>query len=412
MSPSSRRGVPGAALKGALLTFADTLVGSPLGQSPQGTHGLDADDLISGHYELGHAPVEVLCQPEVGLYDFDVGKALVFRKIPNFDDGDPLEPSARPGWAELVTLVGTRPAVVRPDGVALFVDDRLGPVLRARLQQPGLRWVQRAEANPLQGGAELDFPLAVALELDGSDIVDAATLKNGKLLSDADRGFERVDVVGSPHADDFVGVLSGARRGLFVVGGQRPGTSTPTGEIWFTGLSTARWILLRTGFRPARALAATFSYATDELYVLDELDDQLRLTAIEQATWRSRELARWQHAPEFDAHHLTLELDGGLLLSASSSTLRLHSYARLRPSSGPHELLLEGFGVGVGALASAPIIDANGVSFVLETLVTPSGKPIPGEPKAPHALGRGVALERVRELSLLDGSIEDLEGLL
>lgn len=413
-APNCEAGIPGARLRGSLLLYAETLVGSPQTTYETGVHGTEPDDLIPSHYELDYSPRRVSCHPGKMLADFDLGQYLIYRKIPTFDAGDPLLPLGSPARADLITVIDGHTVALRDDGAVAFVDDFMGPVLSARLGDPTTRWFSQVEVDPRQGGADPAFPVAVALELDGSDLVDAATRVGGKLLADSDRGHVRTDVVGSPHADDYVAVLTGARRGLFVVGGSRPGTQEPTGEIWFTTLRASRWIEVRAAFRPEVVLAATFSFATDQLYVLDTTGGDLRLTAIDFRRWGARELARWPRSPLFDRYFLTLDLDGQLLLSASSDDLDAHAYARLVDDL--EVVTLEGLGLGFGSLVVEPMIDTRGTTLVLEHERLAKKKPKKGNAGKGHPQGKAQAqaleLRRHVSLPMLSACLDDLEGLL
>jgi hypothetical protein len=69
---------------------------------------------------------------------------------------------------------------------------------------------------------------------------------------------------------DYVAVLTRTRGGVLVVGGFDPDTLAPTGEIWFSPLDGDRWMRLATAYVPERVLGASYSFASRELYVLDE----------------------------------------------------------------------------------------------------------------------------------------------
>ena len=78
----------------------------------------------------------------------------------------------------------------------------------------------------------------------------------------------------APGVTRFASVLSRARRAVYVLGGEDPKTGALSGKIWFRSLAGRIWKVLSSGaYRPERVLAATYSAATDKLYVLDARGD-------------------------------------------------------------------------------------------------------------------------------------------
>lgn len=296
-------------------------------------------------------------------------------------------PDSRLGESDLV--LRTRPddslfaALADPLGTGcggLFVHDRLGPALRARLDESGRVWANTVE--PIRQMGEGDtFPLAIVLSQDGSDIVDFVSDVGGNLLASADQvctsdadcrggicigGFcAPRPRVGSPHAQGFVPVASRVRGGVFVVGGLVPATTQPTGEIWFTRFDSQDWHLIDTpGYAPEAVLAATYSYATDELFVLDVLAGQARLVGVQVHTRDVRQLGTWPRDPVWDRIDLVVERDGALLLASSSTSLGQYAIARIdaRGAALPE---VDGIEHGERALAVAPVVDAGGYSLAL-----------------------------------------------
>ena len=81
----------------------------------------------------------------------------------------------------------------------------------------------------------------------------------------------------------FVPVLTQARRGVFVVGGTEPASGSPTGETWLLPFGTNQWVRRGKSCVPHTVLAATFTFATDSLVVLDETASQPKSTRIQSA---------------------------------------------------------------------------------------------------------------------------------
>ncbi len=170
--------------------------------------------------------------------------------------------------------------------------------------------------------------------------------------------------IGSPHAKGFVPVLTSYRRGLFIVGGDDPDTGKPTGQIWFSALRDAAWALLPVaGYSPERVLGATYSFASDRLYVLDESGATARLVQIDPAALTVSVIGTWPRHSVWDAHFLVVDRDGGLLVASSNSKTRKHAIARFDVWSTPPKL--DGIAKGNRQLLVEPVVDASGYTLVL-----------------------------------------------
>ncbi|MBI4705757.1 MAG: hypothetical protein HY744_32085, partial [Deltaproteobacteria bacterium] len=252
---------------------------------------------------------------------------------------------------------------------------------------------------------------------------------------------------GSPHAKDFVPVLTRMRRGLFVVGGNDPDSHEPTGQIWFSPLASGQWARVPAAIRAERVLAATYGFSTDALYVLDEAElapapggekgkqdgkgnveichvppgkpgeahtievggsalqahlghgDLLgpcvaaRLWAVELKTHRTLQVGRWLRHPEWDRHWLVADRDGAILLASSNSKNRKHAIARLdvRAAGGP---VVGGIARAKRSLLLPPLVDGAGYGL---TLLAPVKK---------------VAYERRGELAYEPATLAELGGQL
>jgi hypothetical protein len=123
-----------------------------------------------------------------------------------------------------------------------------------------------------------------------------------------------------PNAVEFAAVLTSMRRGVFVVGGADPTTGLPTGEIWFSPLDEPTWKRVAIDFTLEHVLAATYGFASDELFILDESSDgQVRLWSVALDSRVSSLVASWSRHPAWDRHFLTIDGDGSLLVSTSRS---------------------------------------------------------------------------------------------
>ncbi len=161
---------------------------------------------------------------------------------------------------------------------------------------------------------------------------------------------------GSPHATGFVPVLTAYRRGVFVVGGDDPTSHQPVGEIWFAAIDGARWGKIVTpGYEVARVLAATYSFASDRLYVLDEKAGSARLTAIDPIARTATTMGTWPSHSSWDHHYLVLDRDGGLLLASSNGKKHKHVLSRIDVRKTP--VAVSTAGAGNRALLMEPVVD-------------------------------------------------------
>jgi len=163
-------------------------------------------------------------------------------------------------------------------------------------------------------------------------------------------------------------VYSSATGRLFIVGGDDATSGRPRGRVWLRRLDDSVWRVLDTDYRPVHVLAATFDKRTEQLIVLDERpvkrgnasQVQVRLVAIDVTTGAARRVHRWVRSPAWDAQSLQIDLDGSVLLSASSTRLDRYVLARLDPTSWA----VLGRERGVGALVFPLVPDGVGYTEV------------------------------------------------
>lgn len=384
---------PGSAagLYGGFWTYAVTNVGDSTHDI--GGTGTHADD-IAGHHNLGVVGEGFSPEEAVGLMCvrpllLDVAPAPPPLPQPNGLPG-PFAPTAaqvlvwrtqaKPavgafyslgqnrGEAALVFAASATVPVVlsgAPGCGAQAVTGRIGSHLMARLQDPSLVLANAVEPLLAQGGM-LDFPSAVFLPPDGHTIVDTVHTDGVSLLADADRWTAPPVTHGSPHATGFIPVLTQTAHGVFVVGGQSPETGLPTGEIWFLpsgGEVWARVLTAATGYTPGRVLAATYSFASRELIVLDESGTDARLVAIEPARMTARVIGTWPRHAAWDRQWLVVDRDGALLLASSSASLKKHAVARIDLRNGGNQV--DGIASGRKAFVLPILVDGSGYTLVL-----------------------------------------------
>lgn len=329
---------------------------------------------------------------------------------------------------------------------AQVVDERFGSAARAAFATAGLRWVNAAEPVA-ELGHEPSFPLAVALSADGASLLHTLSTDGSRLLAPRDElscGSEATPcshcasgwcsalpgsletcclapctsseecasrycdlalgvcafppLRGSPHALGYAAVLTRMRRGVFVVGGADPDSGEPTGEVWFSPLGAREWQRVQMGLAPDRVLAATYSFASDALYVLDETGAEaegdgpsgghghghgnghghggsapaVRLWEHRLATGQTHLVGSWPRSAAERTYSLVVDRDGGLLLAVSTPPPGgQHLVARFAVS-GP-SLVLDGISHAPKALALPPVVDLDGYTFVLRDGPEPDG---------------------------------------
>lgn len=275
---------------------------------------------------------------------------------------------AQPAEANLILpLGGGLYGAVNGTCGAEVVNDRLGAHMLARLGDRSLVWASTVEPFTFQGAGPT-FPVAVALSSDDHDLVDTVRTDGTALLADGDRLVIGRHPVGSPHALDYVPVLTSMRRGIFVVGGQRVSDGLPSGEIWFLSLDDpTTWTLVQTqGYRPERVLAATYDFATDALYVLDETSGGFaRLVSLDLHANEARTIGVWPRHGEWDRQWLVVDGHGELVL-ASAKTAKKKEYALAVLDVSGRDPAVLGIESGHRALELAPVVDAGGYTLLLQ----------------------------------------------
>ncbi len=151
---------------------------------------------------------------------------------------------------------------------------RLGVALATRLTDTTLTWANAVEPIRAMGQGST-FPMAVALSSTGENVVDTVSTDGTRLLANEDVGggvIPPINRVGSPHTPGYTPVLTSARHGIFILGAVDPVTG-PVGEIWFSPIESETWSRVPTDYTPQYVLAATYSFASDELIFLEERRD-------------------------------------------------------------------------------------------------------------------------------------------
>ncbi len=384
-------------LKGALWLHASTDIGHTvdLGSGPYAT-GLHGEQLAN-HHLVSYAPYREQCATGMQWAPVEGNIPMIEIKWPGYETGpDPVDRvDAIAGEAHLIIPGGGGVwGTIGGAGSATLLTPVAEPLLaegfRYRLEDSSLRAFSAVEPFWTQG-AGAAFPLVAWLNADGGDeLIDLGTFDGASLLSELDRevcpanftcisGYcgeeytcepspaDPLDL-GAPHAVDYVGVLSRSRRGLFVIGGDDIATSEPTGEIWFLPLELGSWIPIPVDdHRPEKVLAATYSWVTNSLYLLDEHDDGARVSLVQVKVDQPAAivLATFARTAAWSRHDLVIDHDGALLLASSSASYNKHRIARITGLGGTP--VVDGVDAGDAPLAFMPVVDVEG--YTLVTLV-------------------------------------------
>lgn len=374
---------PNGEPSGTLATHADTTAGSTTTTLDTGTHG----DELADWYGFDFTPSKLTCYQGAPYNLYDTFNIL-WRAIP---DPGPERFLQWDGSVRQTSLIvrtsATDYGAIDHTGNVQLVANMLGSALQQRLSDPTLVWANSVEPYAAQGSMGAAFPVAIALSADGSHIIDRIVTDGASLLADGDRGVVGPPTRGSPHAAGYTPVLSRFRRGVFVAGGTSLVSTAPTGQIWFTTLDSNIFYQLRGGwYQPEQVLAATYSYVTDELYVLDATSDgNVRLVSVDFMSWDATLIGTWQQHTEWDRHSLVIDRDGGLILASSSTSKNRHAIAKLRVGKdttngmdgvppndqdhffhghGAHGGRIQGIHPDKGSFAFPPVVDADGYTLV------------------------------------------------
>ncbi len=175
---------------------------------------------------------------------------------------------------------------------------------------------------------------------------------------------------------DFASILSASEANIYMLGGRRP-TGARTGQIWRFSIVDGVWSPVLGTYSPAHVLAATYTPATTELYVLDEVTVErpgrarphsrvlLRLSVVDSRTGDGVELGRWPRAGLFDRFALGVLPDQSLVAVGSSRVAGRWVAARFTSAAGKLRVL--GITHGKAPLIDAIIASPAGVTLMLST---------------------------------------------
>jgi hypothetical protein len=148
-----------------------------------------------------------------------------------------------------------------------------------------------------------------------------------------------------------------------LVGGKDATTGLPSHDIWYSALGGGWDPIATPDFAVGEALAATYSYADERLWVLDHAPDasgkeQVRLTRIDPVRRVAETVAMWERQRSGDRYWLDVDGDGGLLLTITSEVSNRSKIVRIDAQT----LLVLIRGV-TGALLEGPVVSDDGYDF-------------------------------------------------
>lgn len=318
-----------------------------------------------------------------------------------------------PGDAEIVVRVeGDDFGLLNLDGQAQLLGGHLGPALRSSLASESLVWATAAEPSAYIGAG--DTPMALGLTQNGLRVQEQVQESAGQLLGNADRG-----IVGAASLLDdgalgifgFTPVYSRTLQTVFLLGGH-DAAGKRNRTIQRSSPDTIGWAELVPPVRLGKVVAATYSYRTRSLYLLDrthvscdETSDEdacedacgddsasavVRFIRVDAIHHGGEVIAAWDADALPEDAWLGSDLDGHVLFSFSRQHPKHHAVVRFdvdqqsvaRLHQGPHSLALP------------VLVDANG--FVIYT-------------RRPNSEIRG---KRFESLTGASHCVEDLDTLL
>jgi hypothetical protein len=236
---------------------------------------------------------------------------------------------------------------------------------------PGLSWASAVEPSPAIGSVDSSV-MAVALSTDGTTLVDAA-IESGKALYTATELPNGGGIgLGSPLNDPpsprqgFTTLFSRAAGGAYVIGGQDQATHEQLNDIWFFRLGGQWARSTYTDYDLGSVLAATFSFADDKLWLLDQVpptkghgQTAVRLARLDPFGGSAQIVGSWPLMHSSAYCFLSVVRDGGVLLNISRDGRNATVRFTAGPDAKPTLILRQ-----AGALAIGPVIDSHSYAFV------------------------------------------------
>lgn len=371
-------GGPASGLNGRIWLHAATTIGHVGNNVGTGTHGgaalAGSQQLASRYFDLDPEFISQASSTRPMVLDVPL---FIWQTLsdPPPDKRFGVIDDVRPGDSEiLVRVPNDDVGLLGHDGTAQPAGESLSPALRTSVLDASLVWASAVEPSGYQ--KKKQAPMAVAIHRDGQQVAEEVRPgDDGKLKGLGDSGGPSPLQGSGTSRDRFLPVYSRTLEQVFLVGGfESDGKRSRT--IARLGIGNRRGADLFVDPIVRDVLAATYSYRTRSLYVLDrhhtscvgrvdvdacemgcrEDDVETRLTRFDAFTGRGEVLATFDAESFLRNDWLGLDLQGNVLLSLSNEDARHHSIVRYNVDDGSFDLLEQ----GPGSLAFPVLVDTNG----------------------------------------------------
>ncbi|CAN5364117.1 hypothetical protein BH09MYX1_BH09MYX1_10050 [soil metagenome] len=361
----------GTCLDGTWWSHAETPLGATQPSSNGVVVGLHGAQLANHFFDL--RPDALVSFQYSGIGDWR--RILLWRTLPDPWEGSFIKQtryissSSSGGQLGVLASDGTSVQVPyeAPSGAPAPI---FSTTLRNTLQNVSNVWASAVEPMPSLGLIDRRIE-GVALSSNGTQTVDVAMNDRGILRSRSELGFPdfvtRADVAHPSPRASFLSFYSSAAGGIFMMGGI-DSLGAPMHDIWLRRIADD-WgaVPLASDYTPDRIVASTFSFADQRLYVIDHTlaavgsaTDTLRLARVDIRTEAVETLATCGRNTSFPAHYLTVDKDGSILVTSTSSSGSKIGRLGVDANGFAYYTKID---VSEGPLDGAPVVDANGYSL-------------------------------------------------
>jgi hypothetical protein len=231
-----------------------------------------------------------------------------------------------------------------------------GAMVVHRCERRACEWCQPASRARSRGGRQ-------ALEGSRAPRLSASDLESFG-------GIGSTGGAGPAQRTDFTGLFSRSAGGVFLLGGIAP-NGEPLHDIWFARIGEG-WSERRftDGTVLGEVRAATYSFRDESLWVLDVVPngshDELRLLRMDPTAGPVDKIASWRLKKKHTRHYLTVDRDGGILMTTVGPKKRGFSVARIAAEEKPGGPLVVSLKLKMkGDLALPPVVSPVSYAFVL-----------------------------------------------
>lgn len=244
------------------------------------------------------------------------------------------------------------------DGGLVVADSFIGTNLMASLKIG--TYLEAVEPSSAVGRGEANPP-AVVVGPGARGLLDVVRFEGGKLLGAYDRanppprGLQSFAKTAS--VDEPLMVYARSVGRVFSIGSGRPITVGPADPL-------AERTEIPGDFVPGIVLAATYSYVDRAIWVLHEAAGYAELTRVDPVEGTHQPVRHWPRLRKFDKQWMTLDIDGSVLLSASSD--KANRYVVIRIGFGGDGPEVTGVHRGEGRLYAAPRAHQAGYTLAFQ----------------------------------------------